>query len=89
MGGSGQSLAMRGYKGGMRISNRTGSDNVSIDMVSGHIVVDATCTGDPIIIRGSYKLTVEPGATYPNTEGRTAMVSTTASKSDVFNASQI
>ena len=89
MGGSGQSLAIRGYSGGIRITNRTGIDNCSIDMNSGHVIIDASCTGSPITIRGSYKLTVETGATQPDTAGRTAMVSTTASKQDVIVASQL
>mgnify|MGYP003646437625 CR=1 FL=1 len=73
LGGTGQSLAMRQYVGGVRIKNRTGTDPVSIDMASGHVIIDATCTGDPITIRGSYKLTVEAGATTPIVDGRTAM----------------
>ena len=89
MGGAGQTLAIRGYRGGIRIMNRTGSDACSMDIDSGHVVVDASCTGDPITIRGSYKLTVEPGATHPDTDGRDAMANTTATKSDVFNATQI
>ena len=75
MNGNGQSLAMRNYSGGIRIMNRTGNDPISIDMNSGHVIIDATCTGDPITIRGSYKLTVEAGATAPVTEGRTMMES--------------
>jgi len=69
-GGSGQKLALRGYVGGIRIKNRTGTDDMSIDLESGHIIIDATCTGDPIILRGIFKLTVEVGATAPITEGR-------------------
>ena len=73
MGGSGQTLAIRGYNGGVRITNRTGTDACSIDMDSGHVVIDASCTGDPIILRGIFKLTVETGATVPNTDGRVMM----------------
>lgn len=75
MDGAGQSLAIRGYAGGIRILNRTSDDPISIDMVSGHVIVDASCTGDPIIIRGAYRLTVEAGATQPNTLGRIMMES--------------
>ena len=73
MNGTGQSLAVRNYTGGLRITNRTGTDSCSIDMTSGHVVVDATCTGDPLILRGSFKLTVEEGATEPDTTGRVMM----------------
>ena len=44
-------------------------------MDSGHVIIDASCTGSPIIIRGTYKLTVETGATYPDTIGRSMMES--------------
>lgn len=57
MDGSGQSLAMRGYKGGIRLQNKTGNDACSIDMDSGQIIVDDTCqtsTAD-IILRGTAK----------------------------------
>ena len=50
--------------------NRTGTDAISWDFDSGHAIIDASCTGDPIILRGTFKLIVEEGATYPNTEGR-------------------
>ena len=72
MNGAGQALAIRNYAGGIRIRNRTGTDACSVDMASGHVIIDATCTGDPIILRGAFKLTVEPGATEPITLGRTA-----------------
>ena len=71
--GAGRSLIGRGYIGGMRFSSRTGTDPVSWDFISGHAIISASCTGDPIILRGSFKLTVEVGATYPNISGRTAM----------------
>ena len=70
VGGTGQKLGVRGYNGGLRITNRTGNDAISIDMVSGHVIIDSTCTGDPMTLRGTYKLTVEAGATAPITDGR-------------------
>jgi len=70
MNGAGQSLGIRNYSGGLRILNRTSNDPCSIDMNSGHLIIDASCTGDPIIVRGSCILTVESGATQPITEGR-------------------
>ena len=59
MGGSGQSLALRGYKGGVELRNKTGNDACSIDMDSGQVIVDDTCqtsTSD-IILRGTAKWT--------------------------------
>ena len=70
MGNTGQALAVRGYKGGLRIVNRRSDDQCNIDMDSGHIIIDESCTGEPITCRGVFKLTVEVGATYPNIEGK-------------------
>ena len=62
MGGSGQSLAVRGYAGGIKLINRTGEDPVSIDMNSGHVIIDSTCTAGKITLRGIFKLTDNSGA---------------------------
>ena len=56
MGGSGQALAFRGYNGGITISNRSGTDGVSIDMNSGQVLVDSTVTAGLITIRGITKV---------------------------------
>ncbi|MGI9317644.1 MAG: hypothetical protein ACR2QW_09955, partial [bacterium] len=52
LGGSGQDLALRNYNGGIELRNKTGADNVSIDMNSGHIILDSTVTSGVIICRG-------------------------------------
>lgn len=57
MGGSGQSLAIRGYSGGIKIANRTGTDGVSIDVLSGQIIIDSTVTAGELTVRGHAKLT--------------------------------
>lgn len=74
MNGTGQSLGIRHYVGGLRIKNRTGNDSCSIDINSGHLIIDSSCTGDPITVRGTLKLTVEAGATQPLIEGKALMV---------------
>ena len=51
-GGSGQSLVVRGFIGGLKISNKTGTDPVSIDMLSGQIIIDSTVINGEIILRG-------------------------------------
>lgn len=56
-GGSGQALVVRGYSGGLNITNRTGTDAISIDMLSGQIIIDPTVTAGEITIRGIAKLT--------------------------------
>ncbi|RLD56520.1 MAG: hypothetical protein DRI97_07300 [Bacteroidetes bacterium] len=56
MGGSGQSLAIRGYNGGITLRNKTGSESVSIDLASGQAVLENTVTGGSIVARGEGKL---------------------------------
>lgn len=56
MGGSGQSLAIRGYNGGIKLANRTGVDAISIDMNSGQVIVDSTVTDGHVTIRGITKV---------------------------------
>ncbi len=57
MNGSGQELAVRGHIGGLKIVNRTGTDPVSIDILSGHLKIDSSCTTGKIYARGLYRLT--------------------------------
>lgn len=52
MGGDGPAMVVRNYSGGLRLSNKTGTDSVSIDLVSGQVILDATVTNGTIVIRG-------------------------------------
>lgn len=63
MGGSGQDLIVRNYNGGLVISNKTGSDEVSVDVDSGRVVLDSTVTAGSIIVRGVGTLTDNSGGT--------------------------
>lgn len=66
-GGSGQALSIRNYNGGVKLINKTGSEAVSIDLNSGHIILDATVTDGTIVCRGVGKLTDNSvGATVVN-----------------------
>ncbi len=73
MGGSGQGLAVRGYSGGLKLTNRTGTDAVSIDFHSGQLKVDSTVTNGTIIVRGTVgKITDDStGSAVVDTEGVT------------------
>lgn len=57
MGGFGSELAIRNYNGGIKITNHSGTDNVSIDMGSGQVIVDSTVISGTILIRGVTKIT--------------------------------
>lgn len=57
MGGDGYALAMRAYTGGVRITNKNGPEEVTIDLLSGQVVVDDTVTGGTILLRGTGKWT--------------------------------
>ena len=52
MGGSGNSLLIRDYSGGIGIENYSGSGNVSIDMDSGRVTAHSTVTAGTITVRG-------------------------------------
>ncbi len=57
-GGSGHNLSLRGYSGGIKLINKTGSsDSVSMDFVSGHAIIDTTCTAGTVVVRGNVELT--------------------------------
>jgi hypothetical protein len=57
MGGSGQELSFRNYNGGIKIINKTGIESVSLDINSGHVILDSTVTNGDIVVRGVGHLT--------------------------------
>jgi len=61
MGGSGSNLILRDYNGGIKLINKSGIENVSIDMNSGHVNLDSTITNGTLTIRGIGKLTDNSG----------------------------
>lgn len=65
MGGSGQSLGIRGYNGAFGITNKSGIDRISIDLNSGYIILDNTVTNGEIVVRGIGKLVDENGDHIP------------------------
>ncbi len=52
MGGSGQALNLRNYNGGITIKNKNGPEAVTVDLNSGHIILDSTVTAGIITVRG-------------------------------------
>ena len=50
MGGTGL-LALRGYEGGLKLTNSTGPD-ISLDFSSGRLILDSTVTGGNVYVRG-------------------------------------
>ena len=73
MNGTGTDLSIRNYSGGIKLINKTGSDNVSIDLDPGTAIIDSTCTdttADSILIRGTGLVTNNaPTAGIVNTVG--------------------
>ena len=51
MGGSGQSLEIREYYGGIELRNKTGPESVAIDL-QGRVILDSTITDGMIRVRG-------------------------------------
>ena len=62
MGGSGSNLSVRNYNGGLMIQNKTGAEDVSIDMNSGKIILDSTVTNGTIVVRGLGQLVNDSSA---------------------------
>ena len=79
MGGGGNSLALRNYSGGLKLTNYTGSGAITLDFASGRVVIDATCTGGTIGIRGIASVTDNSGA------GCTVLDQTVDTGLDVIN----
>jgi len=52
-GGSGSSLAMRNYDGGLTVINKTGPEPASLDFNSGQLIMHNSVTDGEIVIRGS------------------------------------
>jgi len=65
MGGSGQSLALRDYHGGIKITNKTGIEPISLDISSGQVKLGADVTNGIIVCRGIGRITenLSSGAT--------------------------
>ena len=57
MGGGGRGLALRNYNGGIKLENKTGTEDVSLDINSGQVILDGTVTNGHIVVRGIAKLT--------------------------------
>ncbi len=97
MSGSGQGLAMRNYNGGILLTNKTGSDKVSIDLNSGQVKLDldgnfgiAGVTNGQIVVRGVGKCIDAtsgehlPSGTYGSLELINESVSTPMIANDVW-----
>lgn len=67
MGGSGRGLAARAHSGGLHLKNKTGSENVSIDFVSGCLEIASSVTAGTIIVRGVGKVIDNGSATVDKT----------------------
>lgn len=61
MNGKNVDFGMRGYWGGVRFINNTASNNISVDLGSGQIVLASTCTAGVFVARGYGKLIDDNG----------------------------
>lgn len=51
-GGAGQALALRNYNGEIELQNKTGTEEISVDLNSGEITIDNTVSNGLVILRG-------------------------------------
>ena len=49
-------LAVRAYSGGLKFVNKTQNNPVSVDFISGQLILDTTTTAGEIVVRGVYHL---------------------------------
>lgn len=56
---------VRAWSGGIEIRDFANGDNCSIDLLSGHVIVDSTCTDGVIVIRGTGHWTDNRGSPEP------------------------
>lgn len=61
MGGSGRDLNVRNYSGGIKITNLTANQNLSLDYISGQLKIGDDVTAGIIVYRGNVKLTENLG----------------------------
>lgn len=75
-GGSGQGLQVRDYYGGIQLTNKTGTEKVSIDMSSGQVKLTNSVTNGEIVCRGVGSITedLSAGATVTDQMNNTANV---------------
>jgi len=64
LGGSGQCLALRDYSGSLKITNKTGTDDITLDMSSGQIIIDSTVSAGTMTVRGIAKVTDNSTGTF-------------------------
>jgi len=55
MGGSGRGLNLRAYSGGIKLTNKTGSESVTLEFIAGQWKLDSTVINGYITIRGVVK----------------------------------
>ena len=51
-GGSGRSVGIWGWHGGLKLVNKTGSENVSVNMDTGRLIIDSTVTSGTVLVKG-------------------------------------
>jgi len=59
--GANCSVSVRNYTGGLELQNFSAGNNASIDMLSGRVVLDSTCTSGTIVVRGICQLVDNSG----------------------------
>ena len=67
-GGSGRSLGIWGYHGGLKLINKSGSESVSANLDSGRLILDSTVTNGNFIVRGNG--TLEDNSSGTNVDSR-------------------
>lgn len=77
---SNSGASFRGYNGGLQINNFGQGNNLSLDISTGNIVLDSSCTGGTIVVRGLSNLIDNSGS------GCTVVTNGLLDPSDIFTS---
>jgi hypothetical protein len=76
---SNSGASFRGYNGGLQINNFGQGNNLSLDISTGNVVLDSSCTGGTIVVRGLANLIDN------STSGCTVITNGLLDPSDIFS----
>lgn len=55
--GSNTNVYFRAYSGGIQLNNIVAGNTISVDLDPGHLILDSSCTGGTVLVRGVGRLT--------------------------------
>jgi len=69
LGGTGRKVEFRDYFGGLKLSNKTGTEECTVNFSAGRLVIASTVTGGSIVVRGVGEISSNLGTATVNDSG--------------------